>query len=249
MSSFRAYREPPATEKLNILESGIVIDRTNFVELYSAAVCWSAVTQNRVGKLVARRHEWFINFETGLLHFSSERYPFQAIGTESAPSGTWLWSWANESIWNEDTLRLADYLYTLGEEWNLPAFTEPQFELTQIFNGFSFSAVAAMLHEKPVCFYRCPHETGAVFVAFGLVPKSVFEPVSVETFVSTLMPIVQKAVCDHKIMAEGFLFHNRTPYRYRDDALVAEFADRSLLTVRFDEYHRIISINSETQGE
>jgi len=248
MSSFKGYREPSASEKPNIFESGIQIDRTNFIDLFSAAVCWSAVTQKRVGNLVTRRREWFISFETGLLHFGPERYPFQALGTESAPSETWLWSWANESIWNEDTLKLADYLYALGEEWNLRAFFEPQFEITQVFNGFSLSAVAAMLSEKPVCFYRCPHETGAVFVAFGLVPKSVFEPVSAEVFVSTVMPIAQQAVCDHRIMVESFLFHNKTPYRFMDGVLVADFANQTPLAVSFDEYHRITAIRSGTNG-
>ena len=247
MSSFRKYKESPAVDKPDIFSSGIEIDRTSFVDVYSAAVCWSAVTQQRAGSLVTRRREWFINFETGLLHLGPERFPFQVLGTESTPSGTWLWSWANGSIYNEDTLKLADRLCDLGAEWGLKALSEPQFELTQVFNGFSLSAVAAMLSEKPVCFYRCPHETGAVFVAFGLVPKSVFAPVSSDVFVKTAIKTARQAVCDHKIMIEAFLFHNSTPYAYSDGALVAHFAGEPPLTVKFDEYHRVISFQSGRQ--
>lgn len=244
MSSFKRYKEPPANEKKSIFKSGIEIDFTNFTELYSAAACWSSITQKRAGDLVVRGREWFIDFNTGILHFGMDRYPFQVIGTESVPGRTWLWSWANGSIENEDTLRLADRLYSFGEEWGLSAFCEPQYELTQVFNGYTISAVAAMLSEKPVCFYRCPHETGAVFAAFGMVPKDVFAPVSAEVFINVLMALMQQTVTDHKVMAEGFLFHNQTPYHYRGNDLVAEFVNKPLLYISFDKFHRIIAINS-----
>lgn len=245
MSSYRRYKEPPATEKVNILDSGIDLNLSNFVDLYSAGIGWSSVTQKRAGDSVVRNREWFIDFKTGILRFGMERYPFQIIGTESAPGGTWLWSWANSSIENEDVLALSDRLYSFGEEWGLNAFCEPQFELTQLYNGFSLSAVASMLSEKPVCFYRCPHETGSVFVTFGLVPKNIFDPVSADFFISVIMRLMQLAVADHKIMAEGFLFHNRTPFRYCNGMLIAEFPGNSEIKISFDHYHRITKLSRE----
>lgn len=247
MTSFKRYREPAATEKRNIFESGIAIDTSRFVELFSAAVAWSTVTQKRAGDIVVAGRDWFIDFDTGVLRFGGERFPFQVIGSESGVSNTWLWGWANGSIENREVLKLCDQLYALGESWNLEAFTEPQYELAQLYNGFNLSAVATMLADKPMCFYRCPHESGAVFVAFGLVPRNVFDPVGVETFIPTVMQLAQQAIADHRIMVESFLYFNGTPYERDENTVTAMFPAQPPLAITFDKYHRVTAIKGRKQ--
>lgn len=245
MAAFKRYREPAATEKKDIFESGIAIDKSRFVELFSAAVAWSAVTQKQAGDIVVEGRDWFIDFETGILRFGGERFPFQVIGSESSVSNTWLWGWANESIENPEVLKLCNQLCARGEAWNLEAFTEPQYELAQLYNGFNLSAVATMLADKPMCFYRCPHETGAVFVAFGLLPRNVFDPVGIDVFIPTVMQLAQQVIADHKIMVESFLYFNDTPYERDGNVITAMFPGQSPLVITFDEYHRVTAIRSK----
>ncbi len=245
MSTFKRYRESPALEKPDIFTSGISIDKSNFVELFSAGIGWSTVTQKRAGDSVVRGRDWYIDFETGLLMFGSERYPFQVIGTESYATNTWLWGWSNNSIENDETLRLSEILMRFGDENNLEALYEPQFELSQVYNGFSLSSVAALISKTPGCVYRCPHETGAVFVIFELVPRDVFAPIQIDVFVPTVMHLAQQTVSDHKLLVEGFLFYNQTPFFYEDGSLIAEFPKQAPLAINFDQFHRITAIESK----
>ncbi len=43
-------------------------------------------------------HSWQLDLQAGTIDFGSSRvFPIQVVGTESKETGTWLWSWANQS--------------------------------------------------------------------------------------------------------------------------------------------------------
>ena len=49
----------------------------------------------------------------------------------------------------------------------LAELSTPKLALSAEINGHALSAIACGLSQEPLCYYRCPHAGGAVFVAFA----------------------------------------------------------------------------------
>jgi len=111
---------------------------------------------------------WDYNQETGEFTFSHGGQPklfarFQVVGSISTISNTWLWSWANPSIL--EPVKKDMYLVKqFGEEHDLKELKEEKWKADEIDGWAMTNVTAKLLNAKGA--YRCPHETGLMFVVF-----------------------------------------------------------------------------------
>ncbi|MCB6611633.1 hypothetical protein V3C10_19810 [[Clostridium] symbiosum] len=212
---------------------GRTIDTGNWKQVFSACLGKMMAVQTACSDLVVRGQDWNVDFESGFISFGQDKYPIQFIGSESASSGTWLWGWENINGFNETILETAEETKRKGKAWGLEPLTIAEFELDDTFNGHNLSIAACGISDRELCYYRGPHAGGAVFIAFGNVPKEVFAPVGMVKFTNLTMQCIQQFAVDHKIFVESFLMWNGTAYEKTESRFTAHFEQD--LAIEFEE--------------
>lgn len=106
--------------------------------------------------------------ETGKLVFSSDGHArvitdFQAVGSVSTRSNTWLWAWANDSIL-PDVCQAAERARAFGESEQITEVMEPYWPADET-DGWAMTALTAYLVQAKGG-YRCPDEHGFLYVVF-----------------------------------------------------------------------------------
>lgn len=248
MGLFDKFRKESKTSvtKKHIFDCDTPIDKSNYFEVFSACLGKVLVNQSVCSDLVVKGRNWNVDFSQETISFGNDAYPVQFIGSESSSSNTWLWGWANKSQLPENVLTEANRLKKLGETYGLEALTIPQFELSESYNGHNLSIICAALNDNNVCYYRGPHQGGAIFVEFYGIPYEVFQPVSAKTFLDVTSQAIQQYSVEHKIFVTSFLFQNETPYKWSGDTLVATFKNGETINISFeriDNLWRIKGIN------
>ena len=228
----------------NLWIERLAVDTGNWFHVFSACLGKMMAVQTACSDQVVKGQDWNIDFEEGSIRFGAQKYPLQFIGSESTESNTWLWGWENINGFSEEILRLADHTKEVGERWNLEPLATAEFTLNDTFNGHNLSIVACGIADD-YCYYRGPHDGGAIFVAFSGVSDRIFAPVDIQNFVSITTRCIQQFHIDHKIFTEGFLTWNNTEYEWSDQTLIAHFPqDLNITFERVDNLLRICSINS-----
>lgn len=229
--------------KKSIFDCKTQIDRSSYFEIFSGCLGRIMANQIACSDIVVKGQNWNVDFSKGIITFGKSNFPVQFIGSESSSSNTWLWGWANKSQLPQNVLIEANRLKSLGEAYNLEPLVEPQFELNDSFNGHKLSIISAAFNEKNVCYYRGPHQGGAIFVVFSDIPDEVFKPISAVTFTNIAMQAIQQYVVEHKIFVTSFLFQNSTPYEWAEDVLIAHFENEHDLKIGFEKVEDLWRIN------
>lgn len=87
----------------------------------------------------------------------------QVLGSESATSETWLWSWANtQAGLPPSLLRAAEAMRARGEAEGIPELTERALPLAE-WDGHSIAMIASGMRNC-AGYYRGPYPGGALFV-------------------------------------------------------------------------------------
>ncbi len=233
-------------ERNQIPITGIDVDLSNYIHVFSACLGKMMVIQNAMSELVVKNRNWNVDFSRGVIAFGEDEYPLQFLGSESNSSNTWLWGWENINNFPDELIGMARYTKEIGEQWNLQPLTVSEFDLNDAFNGHNLSIIACGL-SKDYGYYRCPHANGAAFVAFTGVDEKVFEPVLAPTFASITTQCIQQFPVDHRIFTECFLTWNGTAYEWVDNTIIAHFEqDLCIEFEKIENFLRIISIKSVT---
>lgn len=209
--------------RVSIFDTDYPIDKNDWEQVYSACAGPMIVIQKAFAEQVVKGRNWFYDFGEGTISFGDDVYPMQFIGSEANSSGTWMWGWNNINGFDEKLLRLANEIKEIGEKWDYGVLTTKCFNLDEDFNGHNLSMVACVLSKENYCYYRCPHDHGAVFAAVSGVPDSVFAPVDAQDFIMRTLEGIRQLPVDHKIFAESLLMWNGTSYEWEDDVLTAHF--------------------------
>lgn len=220
--------------KKSVFDCDIPIDKSRYFEVFSVCLGKVLVHQTACSDIVVKGRNWNVDFSKGTISFGNDSYPVQFIGSESTSSNTWLWGWANKSQLPENVLVEAKRLKQLGESYGLEVLTVPQFELSDSFNGHKLSIICSALNENNVCYYRGPHQSGAIFVEFYGVPHEVYQPISAKIFVDITLQAINQFEIEHKIFVTSFLYQNGTPYDWSGDTLTAHFSNGQSLNVSFE---------------
>lgn len=210
--------------KKSLFDCGIEIKKDSWYEIFSASLGKAAANQEACSNLVVKKRNWNVDFSKGMISFGTDEYPLQFIGSESASSNTWLWGWENINGFDERIISLANQMKKFGKAYGLDAFSTAEFVLDETFNGHTLAIAACGLAEEKLCYYRGPHDGGAILVAFSDVPDEVFAPVDGKTFADLTMQCIQQFGIDHRIFVQSFLYQNDTPFEWKGDHLIARFA-------------------------
>ena len=220
------------------------VDRSNWRDVFSACLGKMMCVQNACGELVVQNENWNIDLGRGVIFFGMREYPIQFIGSVSKSSGTWLWGWENINHFPDEIIRLANETKACGEEWHLEPLTAAEFDLNDTYNGHNLSIVTCGLADG-YAYYRCPHNGGAFFVGLSDVPDAVFDPVDFSRFISTVSQCIQQFYVDHRLLVEGFLRWNQTPYEWHGSRITAHFTQDLIIAFEdVDGARRISAIRS-----
>lgn len=215
------------------------IDKSNWRELLSACVGKATLLQKRVFKLLVEGSNWQVDFDSGKIYFDEREFDMQFIGSESFSSNTWLWGYKNINGFDERLLELANKAHEFGEKFGLSAFSTPQFELDEDFNGHTISMVACTAFDEQN-YYRIEYEGGAAYVAFRT--DVVFEePVLANELLSVVNECLSTYELDHKILVKGLLLSCDMKFSESPNEIVA---NKNELSFKFDELNRLINISS-----
>ena len=112
---------------------------------------------------------WDYDLERGTLTFSENGVPkvlasIHVVGTTSVSVGTWMWSWANESLPPSVTKEVAN-VREFGQAESIPELTEAE-RPDDEYLGWEMTAVAAKLLGAKGA-YRCPGDNGFVYVVYS----------------------------------------------------------------------------------
>ncbi|WP_149724872.1 DUF6882 domain-containing protein [Campylobacter concisus] len=216
------------------------VDKSNWSELFSACVGKATLLQKRAFKLLVEGSNWQIDFDSGKIYFDEREFDIQFIGSESFSSNTWLWGYENINGFDERLLELANKAREFGEKFGLSAFSTPQFELDENFNGHTISMILCTAFDEQN-YYRIEYEGGAAYVAFR--SDVVFEePVLANELLSVVNECLSTYELDHKIFIKGLLLSCDMKFSESPNEIVS---DKYELSFKFDELNRLINISSK----
>lgn len=109
--------------------------------------------------------KWYYDQETGLIIFYNGekiilRIKFEAVGTISLISNTWLWSWANSTTLENtatEILKVKEY----GQEHGLGKLLEEKWD-ADMYDGWEMTAISAYLLQAKGA-YRVPNSKEDIF--------------------------------------------------------------------------------------
>jgi hypothetical protein len=215
------------------------VDKSNWSELFSACVGKATLLQKRAFKLLVEGSNWQVDFDSGKIYFNGREFDMQFIGSESFSSNTWLWGYENINGFDERLLELANKAREFGEKFGLSAFSTPQFELDENFNGHTISMVLCAAFDEQN-YYRIEYEDGAAYVAFRA--DMVFEePVLANELLSVVNECLSTYELDHKILVKGLLLSCDMKFSESPNEIVA---NKNELSFKFDELNRLVNISS-----
>ncbi|WP_107785251.1 DUF6882 domain-containing protein [Campylobacter concisus] len=216
------------------------VDKSNWSELFSACVGKSTLLQKRAFKLMVEGSNWQVDFDSGKIYFDEHEFDMQFIGSESFSSNTWLWGYENINGFDERLLGLANKAREFGEKFGLSAFSTPQFELDENFNGHTISMILCIAFDEQN-YYRIEYDGGAAYVAFR--SDAVFEePVLANELLSVVNECLSTYELDHKIFVKGLLLSCDMKFSESPNEIVS---DKYELSFKFDELNRLINISSK----
>ncbi len=219
-------------------------DRTSFTDLLSLSAGMSILRQNRMGERIIGGNGWALNPIEGIIRFGEREFRAGILGSESHIQNTWLWSWAHTESGLPEKVSAASRRAKRALP-ELPEFQTSKFMLDELRTGHNLSMTACGASEERLCYYRCPYDGGAAFVVIYDLPEEIFAPVDMREFISQYLDIIRGLVCDHRLLAAGFLHQNGTGFTERPDEITADFGGAEL-KFQFEEIEgmcRVVNIS------
>lgn len=167
------------------------------------------------------------------------------IGSEASGSCTWLWGYENINRLDEQLLALARDVRDFGLRHGLAELGTPKLALSEEINGRVLSAIACGLSQEPLCYYRCPHAGGAVFVAFAagecVAPDGTIKPsMDASELISLARDYIGAFQLNHAVLSGALLLRNGTKFSEAAGKIVANFKNDALFS--FDNLGRLSEV-------
>ena len=127
----------------------------------------------------------------------------------------------------------------------LAELSTPKLALSAKINGHALSAIACGLSQEPLCYYRCPHAGGAVFVAFaagecvssdGTIKLSM----DANELISLARDYIGAFQLNHAVFIKALLLRNGTKFSEAAGKIVANFKNDALFS--FDNLGRLSEV-------
>ncbi|WP_365951719.1 DUF6882 domain-containing protein [uncultured Campylobacter sp.] len=197
-------------------------------------------------KLIVKGRRRSVDFERGETLFGDDApRTIWYIGSEASGSRTWLWGYENINRLNERPLALARDVRDFGLRHGLAELSTPRLALSAEINGHALSAIACGLSQEPLCYYRCPHAGGAVFVAFAagecVTPDGTIKPgMDASELISLARDYIGAFQLNHAVLSGALLLRNGTKFSEAAGKIVANFKNDALFL--FDNSGRLSEV-------
>ena len=222
------------------------VDRSSFTDLFSACLGCGARVQEAGSKLIVKGRRWSVDFQRGEISFGDDApRAIWYIGSEANASRTWLWGYENINRLDERLLTLARDVRDFGLRHGLAELSTPKLALSAEINGHALSAIACGLSQEPVCYYRCPHAGGAVFVAFAagecVAPDGTIKlSMDANELISLARDYIGAFQLNHAVFIKALLLRNGTKFSEAAGKIVANFKNDAIFS--FDNLGRLSEV-------
>jgi hypothetical protein len=212
--------------------------------LFELHVAGSVDKQLQLAELISD-HDWQLDIDRGKINFGElGPWRIQVLGLASKRTGTWLWSWAIQTIEiPPGLLKVVTALQRLGDLKDIPEFVN--FELP---NGEQIGTRLALTTTgmfKADAFYRAPYSGGALYLLLAdpIYPR---EPVNPAVRIPKVLPQVFQRFkdLDHRQVLDGYLmYYGLTAVPERSDVVI-ENGTEPILRAHFDERDQLTSMDT-----
>ena len=132
-----------------------------------------------------------------------------------------------------------------GLRHGLEELSTPKLALSAEINGHALSAIACGLSQEPVCYYRCSHAGGAVFVEFAagecVAPDGTIKPgMDASELISLACDYIGAFQLNHAVFIKALLLRNGTKFSEAAGKIVANFKNDALFS--FDNLGRLSEV-------
>ncbi len=146
---------------------------------------------------------------------------------------------------DERLLTLARDVRDFGLRHGLAELSTPKFALSAEINGHALSAIACGLSQEPLCYYRCPHAGGAVFVTFVagecVAPDGTIKPgMDASELISLARDYIGAFQLNHAVLSGALLLRNGTKFSEAAGKIVANFKNDAVFS--FDNLGRLSEV-------
>jgi hypothetical protein len=211
--------------------------------LFELHVAGSVDKQLQLSELIGE-HAWQLDIDRGKIQFGElGPWRIQVLGLASKRTGTWLWSWAIQTIEiPPGLLKVVTALQRLGELKQIVEFTD--FELPRGEQIGTRLALTAAGMFKADAFYRAPYSGGALYLLLAdpIYPR---ERVNPAVRIPTILPQVFERFrnLDHRQVLDGYLaFYGLTAVPEGPDVVI-ENGTGPILRAHFDDRDQLTSMD------
>ena len=222
------------------------VNRSSFIDLFSACLGCGARVQEAGSKLIVKGRRRSVDFQRGEISFGDDApRTIWYIDSEASSSRTWLWGYENINRLDERLLALARDVRDFGLRHGLAELSTPKLALSEEINGHALSAIACGLSQEPLCYYRCPHAGGAVFVAFAtgecVSPEgAIASGMDASKLISLARDYIGAFQLNHAVFIKALLLRNGTKFSEAAGKIVANFKNDALFS--FDNLGRLSEV-------
>ena len=170
--------------------------------------------------------------------------PFQALGTESENTLTWLWAWADEQPEiPEARLRSARELRSWLERSGFDTLTRPSLDLDKA-DGTLLAIVATEVCQASA-FYRDSYEGGALIILLWS-PEIDRQPgFDRGGLVRALRDLVERYDLDPRALLTSYFEGRGLPHALSANVLNAQLETGERLIAEFDDAGRLLTLNGD----
>ena len=132
-----------------------------------------------------------------------------------------------------------------GLRHGLEELSTPKLALSAEINGHALSAIACGLSQESVCYYRCPHAGGAVFVAFAAgecvsSKGAIASGMDASELISLARDYIGAFRLNHAVFIKALLLRNGTKFSEAAGKIAANFKNDALFS--FDNLGRLSEV-------
>lgn len=217
---------------------------SNLIDQFERTALLSREKQDDLFRFLGE-HTVELDFEAGIARFSSGiEAPFQAIGTESDNTLTWLWAWADEQAELPDQLlRSARDLKAWGAQHGVTEFTLPSVDLN-VADGNMIALIASDVC-RATGYYRDAYEGGALFILLSGPQPGRHADLDRAGISRQLQDMISRYDFDHRKALLSYLRARGIPLSETGDAVSAELPSGERIIAEFDRKGQLRTINGE----
>jgi hypothetical protein len=200
--------------------------------------------QEKLSTLIGE-HTWELSLDSGVIRFNGEvEFPFQALGTESDNTLTWLWAWADEQTEIPESLLTSCRQcrdWGIGE--GVEEFTSPSVDLNRA-DGHLMAMIASEVC-RASCYYRGPYEGGAVVILISGEAIDKQPAFDLKGLSRQFTNIISLYDFNHRNALLSYLRAKGLPFIEKGPLITAELAAGENLAAEFDDQGRLQSISGK----